>query len=169
MIFCNNISELTLSGHWLGFLRVYKPLTMGLLNVGGCGAHNLWELITMKTSAGLYYKFLFSTITIWSVHYFLILIMWLYHVMSPCNILTCDCDVWHLSCDTFHTPSCIVSPKEKENKKRNINNDLAILPSHNTLLAVIKPLYLEYSEEDSMNGQQNYLSYSSIISPSWPS
>ena len=77
------------------------------------------------------------------------------------------CDICHVI--LFHTPSCIVSPKEKENKKRNINNDLAILPSHNTLLAVIKPLYLEYSEEDSMNGQQNYLSYSSIISPSWPS
>ena len=74
------------------------------------------------------------------------------------------CDICHVILS--HTPSCIVSPKEKENKKRNINNDLAILPSHNILLAVIKPLYLEYSEEDSMNGQQNYLSYSSIISPS---
>ena len=30
-----------------------------------------------------------------------------------------------------HTPFCVVSPKEKEKeKKRNINNDLAILPSH---------------------------------------
>jgi len=31
-----------------------------------------------------------------------------------------------LSCNTY---PCVVSPKEKE-KKRNINNDLAILPSH---------------------------------------
>jgi len=30
-----------------------------------------------------------------------------------------------------HTPSCVESQKEKE-KKRNINNDLAILPSHNS-------------------------------------
>jgi len=29
-----------------------------------------------------------------------------------------------------YTPSCIVSPKEKK-RKVNINNDLAILPSHN--------------------------------------
>jgi len=32
-----------------------------------------------------------------------------------------------------HTPFCVVSPKEKEKKKKrkvNINNDLAILPSH---------------------------------------
>jgi len=33
-----------------------------------------------------------------------------------------------------HTPSYIVSPREKEKeKKRNINNDLAILPSHDKL------------------------------------
>ena len=32
-----------------------------------------------------------------------------------------------------HTLSCIVSPGEKE-KKRNINNDLAVLPSHNTFI-----------------------------------
>jgi len=30
-----------------------------------------------------------------------------------------------------HTSSCVVSPKEKE-KKRNINNDLVVLPSHDT-------------------------------------
>jgi len=29
-----------------------------------------------------------------------------------------------------HTPSCVVSPKEKE--KVNINNNLAVLPSHNS-------------------------------------
>jgi len=33
-----------------------------------------------------------------------------------------------------HTPSYVVSPREKEKeKKRNINNDLAILPSHDKL------------------------------------
>jgi len=32
-----------------------------------------------------------------------------------------------------HTPSCVVSPEEKEKeKKRNINNNLAVLLSHNT-------------------------------------
>jgi len=39
--------------------------------------------------------------------------------------------LWHLLCDTFLYFLCIVSPREKK-KKRNINNDLAILPSHNT-------------------------------------
>ena len=46
------------------------------------------------------------------------------------------------SCDMTlsHTLSCVVSPKEKE-KKRNINNDLAILPSHDTtpLLSFLIP------------------------------
>jgi len=33
-----------------------------------------------------------------------------------------------------HTPSYVVSPKEKEKEKKgNINNDLAILPSHDTM------------------------------------
>ena len=43
--------------------------------------------------------------------------------------------ITHDTCDVIlsHTPFCIVSPKEKEKKKKrkvNINNDLAILPSH---------------------------------------
>jgi len=40
-----------------------------------------------------------------------------------------------LHCDIWHFPTllpCIVSPKEKE-KKRNINNNLVILPSHDIL------------------------------------
>ena len=38
------------------------------------------------------------------------------------------CDVW--SCDIFTILlSCIISP-EKKKKKKNINNDLAILPSY---------------------------------------
>jgi len=33
-----------------------------------------------------------------------------------------------------YTPSYVVSPKEKDKeKKRNINNDLAILPSYDTI------------------------------------
>jgi len=36
-----------------------------------------------------------------------------------------------------HTLSCVVSPREKE-KKRNINNDLAVLPSHGTLTVHIQ-------------------------------
>jgi len=48
--------------------------------------------------------------------------------------LTCDCDIvmWYFST----LLPCVVSPnkkrKEKE-RKRNINNDLAILPSHDTM------------------------------------
>jgi len=43
------------------------------------------------------------------------------------------CDYVTLS----HTLSCVVSPREKE-KKRNINNDLAVLPSHSTLTVHIQ-------------------------------
>jgi len=45
----------------------------------------------------------------------------------PCDFLSYD----HDTCGVIlsHTPSCVVSPKEKK-KERNINNDLAILPSH---------------------------------------
>jgi len=41
-----------------------------------------------------------------------------------CHVISCDMTL-------SHTPSYIVSPKEKE-KKRNINNNLAILPSHDS-------------------------------------
>ena len=52
------------------------------------------------------------------------------------DFILCDVTVWHLFCDVWHFPAllpCVVSPKEKEKeKKRNISNDLAILPSHDT-------------------------------------
>jgi len=38
--------------------------------------------------------------------------------------MICDIIVWYFS----YTYSCIVSPKEK---KKNINNNLVVLPSHN--------------------------------------
>ena len=54
-----------------------------------------------------------------------------HHVTTSCDITYCDCDLWPWSCDTFpHSP---LYSKSKE-KKRNINNDLAVLPSHNTTL-----------------------------------
>jgi len=31
------------------------------------------------------------------------------------------------------TLSCVVSLKEKEKEKENINNDLAVLPTHNSI------------------------------------
>jgi len=54
------------------------------------------------------------------MHYFPTLIMWLHYV--TCNI----CHVT-LSC----TPSLCNKSKIRKEKKRNINNNLAILPSHN--------------------------------------
>jgi len=47
----------------------------------------------------------------------------------------------HNTCDVtlFCTPFCIVSLKEKEKKKKiklNINNDLAILPSHDKSVGI---------------------------------
>jgi len=53
-------------------------------------------------------------------------IMWHDHVILPkCMTIICDIVMWHFST----LLSCIVSPKRKK-KKRNINNNLAILPSH---------------------------------------
>jgi len=52
---------------------------------------------------------------------------------DPCDILTCDHDVWHLLYNTFPYFFLVVSPNEKKKekeKKRNINSNLAILPSH---------------------------------------
>jgi len=48
-----------------------------------------------------------------------------YYVTFP----SCDCN----TCDMIlsYTFLCVVSPKEKKSKV-NINNDLVILPSHNT-------------------------------------
>jgi len=52
------------------------------------------------------------------------------HVITPYDILICDCD--HV---TFsYTPSCIVSPKRK---KKDINNNLAILLSYDKQLVVL--------------------------------
>ena len=58
----------------------------------------------------------------------------LYGLCTTFPWLLCDFIVWHVTCDSvmWHFPillPCVVSPKEKE-KKRNINNDLAVLPSH---------------------------------------
>ena len=48
-----------------------------------------------------------------------------YHVTH--HVMLCDCDYVTLS----HTPFCVVSPRKRKEKKRNINNNLAVLPSHN--------------------------------------
>ena len=50
-----------------------------------------------------------------------------YHVTS-CNVIVTMWYLWH---DTFLHSSYVISPKETK-KKRNINNDLAILPSYDT-------------------------------------
>jgi len=61
-----------------------------------------------------------------------------YHVMWCCDFLSYDCDyVWHLWHDTFpHSLLCSKSKiKGKEKKrKRKINNNLAVLPSHDTFV-----------------------------------
>jgi len=57
-----------------------------------------------------------------------------YHVTTSCNV-TCDvtvtCDLWPWSCDTFLYSSLCTKSKEK---KRNINNNLAIFCQVITLL-----------------------------------
>ena len=67
-----------------------------------------------------------------------------HHVTTSCDVTYCDC---YLLLVTYHvilsrTPSysCKSNKKRKE-KKRNIDNDLAILPSHDTtpLLSFLIP------------------------------
>ena len=69
------------------------------------------------------------------------------------HMTPCDCDLWHnhpsyqlWHCDkvTWYFPTLhfvVVSPRKEKKKKRNINNDLAILPSHDTtpLLSFLVP------------------------------
>jgi len=52
------------------------------------------------------------------------------------TFLSHDCDTYD-TCDVtlFHTPSYVLSPKEKK-RKVNINNNLAVLLSHDTLVSV---------------------------------
>jgi len=47
-----------------------------------------------------------------------------YHMTH--HVTSCDYDYVTLS----HTLFCVVSPRKRKKKKRNINNNLAILPSH---------------------------------------
>ena len=66
-----------------------------------------------------------------------------HHVMSLHDFLSCDCNTCDITLS--HTPFCIVSPKEKK-MKRNINNNLAILPSYNILETPCDRLLLEESK-----------------------
>jgi len=71
----------------------------------------------------------YETTTIWFVYYFPMLIMWLHfmwHYMLWLWLMTYDLGHVILSC----TLLCVVSPKKRKEKKRNINNNLAVLPSH---------------------------------------
>ena len=79
----------------------------------------------------MYFLYTTYTITTWSVHYFPMVVMWLH---------LCDVTLWHVTFPTLL--SFVISPKEKE-KKRNINNDLAVLPSHNKPLTKITPYTLK--------------------------
>jgi len=70
-----------------------------------------------------------------------------------CHVTHCDCDMtwpsvtihhtivtlWQSHMILSHTPSC----SYKSNKKRNINNDLAVLPSHNNL-ALEHVVFIKY-------------------------
>ena len=69
------------------------------------------------------------------MHYFPTLIMWpiiWYYVTSLYNFLPCDYDYMTLSHMILsHTLSLCSKSRKEKTKKRNINNNLAILPSHN--------------------------------------
>ena len=73
--------------------------------------------------------------------------MWLSHVMSPyCDSVTLSYMI------LSHAPSlCSKSRKEKKRKEK-INNDLAVLPSHdkNGLLLYRRKVYIPHSVEDTL-------------------
>ena len=73
----------------------------------------------------------------WSLwHIVCTLLSYVYYVTH--HVTSCDMTLWlptmwlwHLWCDTF--PHSLLCSKSKiKEKKRNINNDLAVLPSHDT-------------------------------------
>ena len=55
-----------------------------------------------------------------------------HHVTPSCDIICCDYDLRPGSGDTFLYSPSLYSKFKKKKRKRNINNDLAVLPSHNT-------------------------------------
>jgi len=71
-----------------------------------------------------------------SVISYILLIQLLHGLCTTLPCSSCDMTLWlwHLWCDTFLHFLCVVSPREKK-KKRNINNNLAILPSRDAILA----------------------------------
>ena len=84
-------------------------------------------------------------------------LMWLSYFFS------CDCD----TCDVTlsHTPSCVV-----KKKKRNINNDLAVLPSHD--IEVVLELFWEVWRGCLLNLKAKYKSWwlpIGVLYQSWQS
>jgi len=119
------------------------------------------------------------------------LVIW-HSVTVTCNMTICDhpshhCDIVTKSHDTSHAPSCSCkSNKKRKEKKRNINNDLANLPSHNTSPSTLHtswwlsrwdfpPIYLIFNELLStlvaywsyLHHITNRLYSSSVCSSSW--
>jgi len=91
---------------------------------------------------------------LFSVHY-------LYNYYIVCALLSHAHHVTFPSCDcnTFPHFLCIVSPREKK-KKRNINNNLAILPIHDTHALRFFLSFLQESRlsfEDMSNSSRIYL------------
>jgi len=80
---------------------------------------------------------LFSVYYLYNYYMVYVLFSHSYHVTTLYDIIYCDCDPWSWLYNIF-PHSLPLSSKSKNKKKRNINNDLAVLPSHNTYISYIK-------------------------------
>ena len=60
-----------------------------------------------------------------------------------CDFILCDVTLWHCHVTLSCTPSlCSKSKRKRKEKKRNINSDLAVLPSHDIWYCLLNHQYL---------------------------
>jgi len=85
-------------------------------NKANCSFISIWQGELNRVPIRFFYTT--YTTTTWSVHYLSTLIMWLvmwHYTIWPCDILSCERDLWHLWCDIF--PHSFLCSKSKRKVK----------------------------------------------------